>query len=69
MIAWIPNVVIFVIMLGVGGKSLAGVPLTSEVPATTASILSFGTALAVTVIAWCTIAPDYGIFHNAKGSR
>ena len=69
MVAWIPNVVVFIIMLGVGGKTLAGVPLDSGVPATAASVLSFGTALAVTVIAWCTIAPDYGIFHDAKGSR
>lgn len=69
MIAWIPNVIAFIIMLGVGGKTLASVPISSEVPATTASILSFATALAVTVITWSTIAPDSGVFHDAKGSR
>lgn len=69
MLAWIPNVVAFIVMLGVGGKTLASVPTTSEVPATAASILSFGSTLAVYVVSWSTIAPDYGIFHDAQGSR
>ena len=69
MIAWIPNVIAFIIMAAVGGKHLASVPIASEYPASTASILSFASALAVTVIAWSTISPDYGVFHDAKGSR
>lgn len=69
MLAWIPNVITFIIMLGVGGKTLASVPTYATVPATPSSIITFGSALAVTVVAWCPIVPDYGIFHDAKASR
>lgn len=69
MLAWIPNVIAFIIMLGVGGKTLVSVPITSAEPATAASIITFGSALAVTVITWSTISPDNGVFHDAKASR
>ncbi len=69
MIAWIPNVVAFIVMFAVGGKTLAHVPITGSVPVTVSSIMSFGSALGVTVVSWSTIAPDYGIFHDAKASR
>lgn len=69
MISWIPNVITFIIMLGVGGKTLANVPTSATSPATAASMLTFASSLAVYVLAWCTITPDYGIFHDAKGSR
>ncbi|KAI0088274.1 permease for cytosine/purines, uracil, thiamine, allantoin-domain-containing protein [Irpex rosettiformis] len=68
MLSWVPNVITFVIMLGVGGKTLVSVPTSAAVPATAASIITFGSALAVTILAWCPIVPDYGIFHDAKGS-
>jgi purine-cytosine permease-like protein len=69
MLAWIPNFITFVVMLGVGGKTLVSTPMTTEVPATPASIISFGTALATTVLAWSPISPDYGVFHDTKVSR
>lgn len=69
MLAWIPNLVTFIVMLGVGGKTLIDVPTTATSPATPASILAFASALGATVFAWSTITPDYGVFHDAKGSR
>ena len=69
MLSWAPNIITFIIMLGVGGKTLASVPMSAAVPATAASLITFGSALAVTILAWCPIVPDYGIFHDAKGPR
>lgn len=68
MLAWIPNVVAFVVMLGVGGKTLVSIPVTASTPPSTASIMSFASALATTVVSWSTISPDYGIFHDSKAS-
>ena len=56
-------------MLGVGGKTLVSVPTSATMPATAASVLTFAAALFVSVLAWCPIVPDYGIFHVSKGSR
>ncbi|KAI0692723.1 permease for cytosine/purines, uracil, thiamine, allantoin-domain-containing protein [Cytidiella melzeri] len=68
MLAWIPNIVAFIVMLGVGGKTLTNVPTVAPVPATPASILTFASALAVTDLSWSPLSPDYGIFHRDKGS-
>ena len=69
MIAWIPNVVAFIVMLGVSGKTLVTIPLTASSPSTAASILSFVSTLATFVVSWSTMTPDYGIFHDSKASR
>ena len=69
MLAWIPNVVAFIVMLGVAGKTLVqDVPVTAAQPPATAAIMSFVSALGTTVLAWSTIASDYGVFHDSKAS-
>ncbi|RDX42874.1 hypothetical protein OH76DRAFT_1447780 [Lentinus brumalis] len=68
LLIWIPNVVAFVVMLIVGGKQLAAAPLTNSEPATAASLVTFGTSLAATVVSWSTLTPDYGVYHDRKAS-
>ncbi|KAI0088273.1 permease for cytosine/purines, uracil, thiamine, allantoin-domain-containing protein [Irpex rosettiformis] len=68
MLSWAPNVITFIVMLGVSGSALFSVPTSGSVPATAASILTFASTLAVSVISWCPIVSDYGIFHDAKAS-
>ncbi|KIP03401.1 hypothetical protein PHLGIDRAFT_26150 [Phlebiopsis gigantea 11061_1 CR5-6] len=65
--AWIPNVITFIIMLGVGGKHLINAPAPG--PVTAASVITFATTTASSVISWCTMTPDYGVYHNEKASR
>ena len=62
--AWIPNVITIIIMLGVGGKHLVNAP--AAVPVTTASIVTFATTTTSSVVSWCTMTPDYGVYHNGK---
>ena len=72
-VAWIPNVVTFITMLGLGGKLLSLAPLTGSSPtgggASAASIISFATTLASTDVSWCTMVADYGVYHDADASR
>ena len=68
MLVWVPNVIAFIVMLGVGGKHLVESPVTDATPATAGSILTFGATLAVSVIAWSTITPDNGVFHDCRAS-
>ena len=56
-------------MLIVGGTNLRNAPLTGPEPATTSEIMSFGASLAATVVAWSTLTPDYGVYHNKDASR
>ncbi|EKM56968.1 uncharacterized protein PHACADRAFT_142025 [Phanerochaete carnosa HHB-10118-sp] len=65
-VAWIPNVITFAIMLGVGGRHLTNAPATG--PVTASSIITFATTTASSVISWCTMTPDYGVYHNQKAS-
>ena len=53
-------------MLGVGGKRLADAPAT--VPVTASSVVTFATTVASSVISWCPMTPDYGVYHNEKAS-
>jgi purine-cytosine permease-like protein len=69
MLAWIPNAVAIIVMLAVNGKTLVSLPVTDPTPATASAILTFAAALAVSVVAWCPITPDYGIFHDHQVSR
>ncbi|EMD34672.1 hypothetical protein CERSUDRAFT_97258 [Gelatoporia subvermispora B] len=66
-IAWIPNAIIFIAMLGIGGKHLQNAPAPGPVSA--ASIVTFATTTASSVISWCTMTPDYGVYHTRKASR
>ncbi|KAH8115995.1 cytosine-purine permease [Phellopilus nigrolimitatus] len=65
-VAWIPNVITFIVMLGIGGKQLSKAPLSTN-PGI-ASIVSFASTLASTDISWCTMVSDYGIYHRADAS-
>ena len=67
-IAWIPAVIAFITMLGTGGKHL-GSAIPQAEPASAASILSFATTVASSVISWCMMTPDYGVYHTSKASR
>ena len=65
-VAWIPNVITFIVMLGVGGKHLVNAPATG--PITKSSVITFATTTASSVVSWCTMTPDYGVYHNRKAS-
>ncbi|TFK49312.1 cytosine-purine permease [Heliocybe sulcata] len=67
-VAWIPNVIALVVMLGVGGKRLHEAPVTAATPTTAAHVLSFAGTVGSTVISWCTYSPDYGVYHSAQAS-
>jgi purine-cytosine permease-like protein len=65
-VAWIPNVVTFIVMLGIGGKHLVLMP--APAPISAAAILSYSATVASSVLSWSTITPDYGVYHNGKAS-
>ncbi|KAI0698036.1 hypothetical protein C8T65DRAFT_710244 [Cerioporus squamosus] len=66
-IAWIPSAITFIVMLGVGGKHL-GSNIPPDPPASAATIVSFGTTIASSVISWCIMTSDYGVYHTSKAS-
>ncbi|OSD08769.1 cytosine-purine permease [Trametes coccinea BRFM310] len=66
MIAWVPSAIAFIVMLGVGSKQLTEAPVPP--PPTTSAILSFATTTASSVISWCMMSPDYGVYHTHKAS-
>ncbi|KAI0765309.1 purine-cytosine permease [Fomes fomentarius] len=66
-VAWIPSAITFIVMLGIGGKHL-GSNIPPGEPASAAAILSYGTTVASSVISWCMMTPDYGVYHTAKAS-
>ncbi|TFK70127.1 hypothetical protein BDN72DRAFT_959040 [Pluteus cervinus] len=55
-------------MLGIGGKHLllSSYPVIPAAPAS--AILSFGGLVASSIISWCTITSDYGVYHDADAS-
>ncbi|KAJ3537739.1 hypothetical protein NM688_g6634 [Phlebia brevispora] len=63
--AWIPNVITFIIMLGLGGKHFVNAP---TAPITASSVVTFATTVASSVISWCTMTPDYGVYHDSRAS-
>lgn len=67
-VAWIPNVIAFIAMLALGYPHLH-INQSVSVPAPKASsVLSFGSTVAASVLSWCTITPDYGVYHSPKAS-
>jgi purine-cytosine permease-like protein len=68
-LAWIPNVVAFVVMLGIGGKRLHASNLPSYPIPTVSTVLSFASFVAAGDISWCTMTADYGVYHDPKPSR
>ena len=67
-IAWIPNVIAFIVMLGAGGKQLVNSTLSSSTSSPPSTYLTFGATLATTVVSWSTVTPDQGVYHDAKAS-
>ncbi|KAG6811119.1 hypothetical protein H0H92_008919 [Tricholoma furcatifolium] len=67
-VAWIPNVIAFIVMLGVGGKDLKISDYPAYPPPSAPRVLSYITFVASTVISWCTMTPDYGVYHDANAS-
>ncbi|KAH9887198.1 cytosine-purine permease [Cubamyces lactineus] len=65
-IAWIPSVITFIVMLGLGGKHLTQAP--TPPPPSASAVLSFATTTASSVISWCMMTPDYGVYHTHKAS-
>ncbi|KAI0313646.1 hypothetical protein OF83DRAFT_1165502 [Amylostereum chailletii] len=65
-VAWIPNLVAFLVMLGVGAKDIRNLPPVP--PATAASVLTYGSIVFVSVLSWCTMTPDYGVHHSPKSA-
>ncbi|KAL0566742.1 hypothetical protein V5O48_015260 [Marasmius crinis-equi] len=64
--AWIPNLVIYITFLAVGGKNLN---LRPEVAApTAAAIISYGTTAGASCSSWAPMAADYGVYHRADVS-
>ncbi|KAJ8077535.1 hypothetical protein PM082_001966 [Marasmius tenuissimus] len=61
--AWIPNAVIFISLLAVGGKNL---DLRPEIAApTAAAIISYGTSAGASCASWGPMCADYGIYHRS----
>ncbi|KAH0581647.1 hypothetical protein H2248_011344 [Termitomyces sp. 'cryptogamus'] len=67
-IAWIPNVIAFIVMLGVGGKHLKLSNYPTNPPPSVQTRISFTTFVASSIFSWCTMTPDYGVYHDAKAS-
>lgn len=65
---WIPNVIAFPVLLGVGGRHLNPSTFLVVPPASAAQIISFGSLVASSVISWCAFTPDYGVYHDAGAS-
>ncbi|KAF8231030.1 hypothetical protein L208DRAFT_1437901 [Tricholoma matsutake] len=66
--AWIPNVVTFIVLLGVGGKHLHPSSFPSYPVPTASMVLSFASFVASSVVSWCTMTPDYGVYHDSTAS-
>ncbi|KAJ7636859.1 cytosine-purine permease [Roridomyces roridus] len=69
-LAWIPSLLGMFVMLGVGGKHLhpSNYAMDDTPPATAAAVLSFAATVGAANLAWCTMTPDYGVYHDARSS-
>ncbi|KIK55962.1 hypothetical protein GYMLUDRAFT_174938 [Collybiopsis luxurians FD-317 M1] len=66
---WLPSVVLFIALLGVGGKQLiTEIPiLNASTPGAAAGLLiAYGTTAGASDLTWCSYAADYGIYHDSK---
>ncbi|KAJ3982110.1 cytosine-purine permease [Lentinula detonsa] len=66
---WLPSVVLFIALLGVGGHQLVTqIPiLNSSTPTAAAGMLiAYGTTAGASDLTWCSFAADYGIYHESK---
>lgn len=65
-ITWIPNAITFITILAVGGKNINPSTLPTFPTPTPATVISCATFLASSVLSWCTMTPDYGVYHNGQ---
>ncbi|KAJ3558990.1 hypothetical protein NP233_g11372 [Leucocoprinus birnbaumii] len=55
-------------MFGVGGRHLNPATMPTFPTPTPSAVISFACFLASSVISWCTMTPDYGVYHDVKAS-
>ncbi|KIK34797.1 hypothetical protein CY34DRAFT_812678 [Suillus luteus UH-Slu-Lm8-n1] len=67
-VAWIPNVIAFIVMLAVGYPQLSENLSAPAPPATLANVMSFASFLTSNIIGWCPMIPDYGVYHSPDAS-
>ncbi|KAH7910973.1 permease for cytosine/purines, uracil, thiamine, allantoin-domain-containing protein [Hygrophoropsis aurantiaca] len=67
-LAWIPSVIAFIVMLAVGYPQLHANQSALVAPPTTAGIVSFASTVISSVLSWCTLAADYGVYHSPAAS-
>ena len=67
-VAWIPSAMAFIALLALGYPHLYANRYTSVPPPTVASVLSFGSTLAASILSWCTMTSDYGVYHSPVAS-
>ncbi|TFY78263.1 hypothetical protein EWM64_g5746 [Hericium alpestre] len=58
--AWFPNLVAFLVLLGAGAKHIQNIPVPAPEPA---AVLSYASVVVSSVLSWCTMTPDYGVYH------
>ncbi|KAG2340849.1 hypothetical protein BDR05DRAFT_1032723 [Suillus weaverae] len=67
-IAWILNVIAFITMVGVGYPQLRDNQSAPVSQATVAGVISFVSILASSILSWCPMTPDYGVYHSPAAS-
>ncbi|EGO29194.1 hypothetical protein SERLADRAFT_359352 [Serpula lacrymans var. lacrymans S7.9] len=67
-IAWIPSVIAFILMLGLNGKTLIQVQSYQAPRPSPATVISFASTIASSILSWCTMTADYGVFHSPDAS-
>ncbi|KAH7919078.1 hypothetical protein BV22DRAFT_1023592, partial [Leucogyrophana mollusca] len=67
-VAWIPSVIAFIAMLAIGYPQLHANQSVSVPPPTTADVVSFASTVISSVLSWCTLTPDYGVYHSPTAS-
>jgi len=65
---WIPSVIAFPVLLGLAGRHLNPSTFLAVPSSSAAQIISFGSILASATVSWCTLTPDYGVYHDAEAS-
>ncbi|KAH7911759.1 permease for cytosine/purines, uracil, thiamine, allantoin-domain-containing protein [Hygrophoropsis aurantiaca] len=67
-VAWIPNAIAFIAMIAVGYPQLRDNHTVTVPPPSPASVLSYISLVASTILSWCTMTPDYGVYHSPNAS-
>ena len=66
--AWIPNAIVFPILIGLASKHLNPKTFPPVATPTPAMVISFSSFVASNEISWCTFTPDYGVYHDHRAS-